>query len=94
MRGMRGGIKRMADYKRRDLIEREVRRLSTNPFNEWDTMGILLLLDTIPNADVRENIHGEWLTDNICSVCGDYNEFQTNFCPNCGAKMDEVIDDG
>ena len=42
-------------------------------------------------ADVRENVHGEWLTDDICSVCGDYNEFRTNYCPNCGARM---VDDG
>ena len=43
----------MADYIDRDLFAKEVNRLSTNPFNEWETMGILMLLDTIPSADVQ-----------------------------------------
>lgn len=68
----------MAEYINRDLFAREVNRLSTTPFNEWDTMGILLLLDTIPSADVQPVVHGYWKSEdkmfgNIpfkCSNCG------------------------
>ena len=59
---------------------------------------INILLDEIPPADVRENIHGtweEWKVGKyegvpICSVCKHgfplgFNQY--NFCPNCGADM-------
>lgn len=52
-----------------------------------DCIDIRQIKKAIPSADVRENVHGEWLEENICSVCGDYNEFRTNYCPNCGADM-------
>lgn len=55
---------------------------------------------SIPCADVRENIHGEWeeVTDYkddnvyqwhiICSVCRQRGMFESDkFCPNCGADM-------
>jgi len=58
------------------------------------------LIGKIPSADVRENIHGEWIEvtdykdDNeyrwhiICSVCRHRGMFEDdNFCPNCGADM-------
>ena len=59
------------------------------------------LLRMIPAADVREVKRGKW-EDAMqschdsphvkCSVCGEYywryfNKF--NFCPNCGAMMEE-----
>jgi len=28
----------------------------------------------------------------ICSVCNGVFEYTTNYCPNCGAKMDEVTE--
>lgn len=63
--------------------------------------GVTQAIDKIPAADVRENKRGKW-EDAMqschdsphvkCSVCGEYywryfNKF--NFCPNCGAKMEE-----
>ena len=62
------------------------------------------LIDAIPAADVRPVVHGRWhYTDAFphwvcCSVCFkkfipnrewiEFYDVPTNFCPNCGAKMD------
>lgn len=58
-----------------------------------------------PSADVAPVRHGRWIeqekytfgTMYDCSICGDrildnghYNGHSWNYCPNCGAKMDEV----
>ena len=57
----------------------------------------------IPPADVAPVRHGKWLgwgkggtptyeNYGTCSVCGEDAEIYTehrNYCPNCGAKMDE-----
>ena len=52
-----------------------------------------------PTADVRENVHGEWVrhydedgdADGYsCSACREWYYFGNttlNFCPNCGADM-------
>ena len=60
-------------------------------------------LDDIPAADVAPVRHGEWLPTTKwwqggsawkqCSECGILHLGKSNFCPNCGAKMDGV-DDG
>ena len=50
----------------------------------------------IPAADVVEVRHGTWLRTPTgwvyCSVCGEEppeeTNARTNYCPNCGAKMD------
>lgn len=55
-------------------------------------------IDDIPSADVRENVHGEWIDDydpvNFgefrykCSKCGARTvEWADNFCYQCGADM-------
>lgn len=60
-------------------------------------------IDAQPTADVRENVHGEWIEipDEVfastykCSVCGcaplsdgyDVDYALTPYCPNCGADM-------
>ena len=46
----------------------------------------------IPAADVVEVKRGRWIWKDhylVCSECGKEND-RTNYCPNCGAKMDEV----
>ena len=56
---------------------------------------IVIPKDT-PAADVAPVVHGRWECGCQCSVCGDrhgpYNSRHRpyyNYCPNCGAKMDE-----
>lgn len=65
---------------------------------------------SMPAADVTPVRHGRWvfksddqsiLNDKVygCSLCDDknrrYYEWQlSNYCPNCGAKMDGGHDDG
>ena len=64
----------------------------------WDDA--LCCIESIPIADVAQIIHGQWETNSdrpdilICSVCkcgfDMWKHDPHNFCPNCGAKMDEV----
>ena len=67
-------------------------------------------LDKIPADDVRENVRGEWIDlkdgSKECSVClctapyhDDYYGYvvcapRYDFCPNCGADMREMDNDG
>ena len=53
-------------------------------------------LNRIPTADVAEVRHGRWLcvdTDIeqffLCNRCNKKEYWESNYCPNCGAKMDE-----
>ena len=52
----------------------------------------------LPAADVAEVVHGRWIWNEEgeidweqfyrCSNCGDKEYWESNSCPNCGAKMD------
>ena len=54
-------------------------------------------VDNWPAADVEPVRHGRWMTDKLqkfiwCSACknvGSSDRVATNYCPNCGAKMDK-----
>lgn len=70
-----------------------------NPFPDGVDAIDINDVDAIPAADVAPVVHGRWEPGNpICPVCG-VNKFkdldadiwcdwQPDFCPNCGAKMD------
>ena len=55
-------------------------------------------IKAIPTADVAPVVHGKWRIGGVhpngvignwkCSVCGGTGLSDSNFCPNCGAKMD------
>ena len=59
---------------------------------------IYSVLDAAPTVDAEPVRHGKWIalpkefdTFCKCSLCNypvDFNWGQTNYCPNCGAKMD------
>lgn len=54
--------------------------------------------------DIAPVKHGHWISENFythCSVCGKMaiydkygQEFESDFCPNCGAKMDGGVQNG
>lgn len=57
------------------------------------------MIEDIPAADVAPVVHGRWEPGNpICPVCGGdkfkdldadiWCDWQPDYCPNCGAKMD------
>lgn len=88
----------MSDYIKRDDV------MSVLGQSKTLTDGMRSVL-WIPSADAVEVKHGKWSHDYIkdgmeysdwfnlhCSVCGQM-QFSTfgkwNYCPNCGAKMDE-----
>ncbi len=56
------------------------------------------VLNSIPAADVRPVVKAEWLPFGkrgiygmmyACSFCHAKYDGKTNFCPNCGAEMEE-----
>ena len=64
---------------------------------------VLIELDNIPTVDAVEVVHGRWdeteeevwhlykrwsITRFRCSQCKQTGNKKSNYCPNCGAKMD------
>lgn len=67
-----------------------------NPAEIWNQAATIIR--TIPAANVREDVQGEWEPGNpVCPVCGEnkfkgldadiWADWQPPFCPNCGARM-------
>ena len=61
----------------------------------YKASSIYAVIDNAPSADVAPVRHGRWVAshDELCAcsickypLCVGWN--QTNYCPNCGAKMD------
>ena len=88
---------RMANKKR--LID--ANKLKTKAIADPDSgEGIVYVqdIDEAPTVDVVEVVHGHWILrqeNSIydmtyqyeCSQCAQPNRSQTNYCPNCGSKM-------
>ncbi len=80
----------------KEYIEREalVEQLKKEECDcEW-----LWTILCVPTADVAPVRHGYWINENFythCSACGKMaiydkygQEVESDYCPNCGAKMD------
>lgn len=84
----------MAYIKLKDAIN-EVLTLRDYSMNNAEKVAFSLVykkLRELPTTDVVEVNHGEWekrgFYGHNCSVCDSLNDIDTNYCPNCGAKMD------
>lgn len=87
----------------KEYIEREATKELLEHYGAVNNASALV--DFIPAADVAEVRHGRWLTTDAyphhlyCSVCYKtyaknakwVNELDlpTNYCPNCGSRMDK-----
>lgn len=79
-------------YLKAYLANRGIKVIS---YDEWEHL--CDCIDDAKAADVRENVHGEWVksentdADWECSNCHDWfmwgDNIHLNFCPNCGADM-------
>ena len=88
----------MAEYIERAAAYREI--CSDETISGYEKAYCSELIRNIPSADVALVVHGRWETNSdrpdtlICSVCkcgfDMWKHDPHNFCPNCGAKMDEV----
>ena len=85
----------MPEYIKRKAVIDLITRRYENP--EICTQEI----NSIPAADVAQVVHGRWIYKGeyaVCTECGGRSGTQydgvepiplmTQFCPNCGAKMD------
>lgn len=98
----------MARYIDADALMEDLRIVK--PITETEAVAFRFAyckLKDAPTADVRENVHAHW--DRVemkkgewwhtCSKCkatwgSEDVEIDFNFCPNCGAVMDERGEDG
>lgn len=87
----------MADYIEKSKLKKEILNWAVC-LNNPDTLSrsdAMFIIDNVEAADVAPVVHGEWLcaeTDDeqffLCSVCNDKEYWESNYCPECGAKMD------
>lgn len=92
----------MAEYIAREaVIDRLKRNLDAcNPdsFSELCYRDAIETVKRFPAADVATVVHGRWVThyrsgtpvaEGYVSTCCDmWNNRKSDYCPNCGAKMD------
>lgn len=69
---------------------------------------VITYLSEQPTVDAVEVVHGRWIPtyhtyynrdgasqiadEWHCSVCDIYSRHESNYCPNCGAKMDLEVE--
>ena len=77
--------------------------VSIDPYNITQLITQKILAE--PEVDAEPVRHGKWIKhieplswceDDVdvfvkCSLCGDTMPGETNFCPNCGVKMDAEV---
>ena len=89
----------MAEYIDRESIYKIL--LMENPFG-WNNDDLAELFREAKAADVEPVKHGRWIYREFddeygwrqeyeCSECSKYSYFDTDYCPNCGARMHEEV---
>ena len=94
----------MAEYIKRESVLAKIDEFVKQniahgfPVDVFDIEMMKKMVEKLPAADVARAGHGQWVYGCQCSVCGDrhgpYNSRHRpyyNYCPNCGAKMDEEV---
>lgn len=80
----------MAEYLSKDEILTYLKPLTNTP-----AINIKIHIQGMKAADVQPVKRGEWgkrAYDRVqCSYCGKCEDNATDFCPNCGARMDGEI---
>lgn len=90
----------MPEYIEREALLEKVRKLSnTYSYCGLASVHMIKAIEDAPTADVVEAKHGEWIEKSLglyeCSICGHHicgfnaNIKKTNYCDDCGAKMDK-----
>lgn len=91
----------MSDLISRSALLKSIWEVSTSPLNEWDTIGVLNIVNKQPTVEAKEVVHGEWKEATPkgvhswskgyarCSACDEtiWSGWEMNFCPNCGCDM-------
>nr|DAI37279.1 MAG TPA: PROTEIN/RNA Complex, archaeal, ribosomal, 50S, protein.0A [Caudoviricetes sp.] len=89
--------KSMADYIDREKLLKSIPSVKNDKTISLfgAVADMICMVNAVPKEDVAPVVHGEWLcaeTDDeqffLCSVCNDKEYWESNYCPNCGAKMD------
>jgi predicted RNA-binding Zn-ribbon protein involved in translation (DUF1610 family) len=91
--------------RRKDSKGKFVYFVGDAPCRSCGIMDVLDAVEEAPAADVRPVVRGKWakeLHPNVrynqykCSICGEFSGHDSdgwiwtpNFCPNCGARMEE-----
>lgn len=61
-------------------VTKEQRKLIDDTFN--------MAIEALKTGHWIDHQDGRWIYAK-CSMCGTVHDIQSNFCPNCGAKMKE-----
>ena len=59
---------------------------------EYNSLNVRLTIERQPTEDAKMISHGKWImigSSILCSICNCSNGYRSDFCPNCGATMDE-----
>ena len=91
----------MDEYIKKEDIEQKIQAGLNNLVLGHDAIEVLGMIYEMPAADVAPVRHGRWLcvdTDTeqffLCNRCKKKEYWESNYCPNCGAKMDGGFDNG
>ena len=81
----------------------EINKAHGFPVDIFDMEMLKKRIEQIPAADVAPVVHGRWVYHNFDTICSEcrksaiFDEWEqqaeTEFCPHCGAKMDEGVID-